>query len=260
MTGPLKRPATRARRYGWIPDLPDRRDWRYVRPKQVHRLPARVDLRMGCSPVEDQGDLGSCTAQALAGALEFLERRKAKSFQDRSRLFIYYNERVITRTTHEDSGAMLRDGIKTLVQQGACGEQRWPYIVKNFKMKPPAACYTEGREHQITAYRRIESLQAMKACLADGFPFVFGFTVYESLETRTVARTGRIPMPGRRERAVGGHAVMAVGYDEKTESFFIRNSWGAGWGDHGYGTLPYAYLDSRDLSDDFWTIRSGEGF
>lgn len=258
MAGPLKRPTSRAREYGWIPDLPDRRDWRYVR-KTDRRLPPMIDLKSGCSPVEDQGNLGSCTAQALAGALEFLERKHRKSFEDRSRLFIYYNERVITRTTNQDSGAMLRDGIKTLVTNGACGERRWPYVVRRFTMKPPITAYAEGRDHQIREYRRIESIDAMKGCLAEGFPFVFGFTVYESLETKAVAKTGRIPLPGRREKALGGHAVLAVGYDDRIKRFLIRNSWGTGWGDHGYGTMPYAYLESRDLSDDFWTIRSGEG-
>ncbi len=98
----------------------------------------------------------------------------------------------------------------------------------------------------------------MRTCLADGYPFVFGFTVYESFESATVARTGRANLPKPGEKVLGGHAVMAVGYNDKQKRFIVRNSWGTGWGKKGYFTMPYAYLDDRDLSDDFWTIRRGE--
>jgi len=252
------KPVSRAVTYGWLPDLPDARDWVFA-ARPPRRLPARADLRGGCSPVEDQGKLGSCTAQALAGALEYLERRDRGVYDDRSRLFIYYNERVIIHTVREDSGAMLRDGIKALVRQGACGEDLWPYDPARFAARPPAACYRDGLGHQVTEYRRILDLEGLRACLAAGFPFVFGFMVYEGFESPRVARTGSVPMPARRERALGGHAVMAVGYDDASRRFLVRNSWGTGWGMAGYFTLPYAYLSSRDLSDDFWTIRAGEG-
>ncbi len=254
----MRPPLPRAREYGWIPDLPDARDWVFS-VRAPRRLPRKADLTAGCSPVEDQGDLGSCTANALAGALEYLERRDRGVFEDRSRLFIYYNERVIIRTTGEDSGAMLRDGIKALVKQGACDEGLWPYDPRRFAEKPPAKCYRDGLGHQITEYRRILDVDAMRACLAEGFPFVFGFMVYESFESGAVARNGVVPMPGRRERALGGHAVLAVGYDDDAKRFIVRNSWGTKWGMAGYFTMPYAYLESRDLSDDFWTIRAGEG-
>ena len=254
----MRMPKSRSRIYGWLPDLPDRRDWVFA-ARAPRPMPARADLREGCSPVEDQGKLGACTAQALAGALEFLEIRDGRVFEDRSRLFIYYNERVISHTVREDSGAMLRDGIKTLVHQGACGESLWPYDIRRFTAKPPAPCYRDGLDHQITGYRRIQDPDGMRSCLAAGFPFVFGFMVYESFESAAVARTGIVPMPGKSEKALGGHAVMAVGYDDAGKRFLVRNSWGAGWGMQGYFTLPYAYLASRDLSDDFWTIRAGEG-
>ncbi|RPI06465.1 MAG: peptidase [Ignavibacteriae bacterium] len=245
-------------RYGWIPDRPDQRDLLYSAIRPVLALPPRTDLRPKCSAVEDQGNLGSCTGNALAGAIEFLQRRNGVTFFDASRLFIYYNERVIEGTVASDSGAMIRDGIKTLKNQGVCTETRWPYIIKDFMAKPNAACYKEALQRQITSYHRILTLDDMRTCLADGFPFVYGFTVYESFETLEVARTGVVPMPQPAERAVGGHAVLAVGYDDDQRIFLVRNSWGTAWGKNGYFTMPYEYLASRFLADDFWTIRSGE--
>jgi len=260
--GARRGPAGRRKGYGWVPDLPDHRDKLYG---AVHRMPARlprsVDLRPHCSPIEDQGALGSCTGNALAGAVEFLEKRHAvRRFVDVSRLFIYYNERVIEHSVREDAGAMLRDGIKTLVKQGVCSEARWPYVIAKFAAKPPRACYAEAREHQVTAYARLETVDEMRACLADGFPFVFGFTVYESFESAAVARSGVVPMPKARERVLGGHAVLGVGYDDRAKRFVVRNSWGTGWGTKGYFTMPYDYLADRNLSDDFWTVRQQEPF
>jgi C1A family cysteine protease len=253
-------PVPRYPGYGWLPDLPDSRDWTYASIARLRGLPRRVDLRSTCSPIEDQGELGSCTANALAGALEYLETRSGVRYEDVSRLFIYYNERVIEHTVNSDSGAMLRDGIKTLVKQGACNEALWPYDIRRFTVKPTPACYRDALNHQVTSYRRIANLAEMRACLASGFPFVFGFVVYESFESARVAKTGVAPMPGRGERALGGHAVMAVGYDDRTKRFTVRNSWGTRWGQKGYFTLPYAYLDNPNLARDFWTIRASEGY
>jgi len=247
--------------YGWIPDLPDQRDSRYGAVHRVPaRLPASVDLRRGCSPVEDQGDLGSCTANALAGAVEFVEKKDRIPLVNVSRLFVYYNERVIEHTVGEDAGAMLRDGIKTLVKQGVCAEASWPYVISKFAVRPGRTCYTAASAHQVTAYARLETLGEMRACLADGYPFVFGFTVYESFESDRVAQSGVVPMPKPREKILGGHAVLAVGYDHARKRLLVRNSWGTGWGLKGYFTMPYAYVADRGLSDDFWTIRRQEGF
>jgi C1A family cysteine protease len=242
---------------GWIPDLPDHRDFLYaaLRPVAV-RLPKSVDLRLSMSPVEDQGQLGSCTANALAGVLEFLEIKNDQLLVDLSRLFIYYNERVIEHSVATDSGAMIRDGIKSLVAQGVCSEKNWPYVVSSFTKKPTAACYAEAKKHIIRSYHRIATLNEMRACLAEGFPFVFGFSVYEGFESAAVAKRGVLGMPKPGERQLGGHAVCAVGYDDKAERLLVRNSWGPGWGMKGYFTMPYDYAASRDLSDDFWTIRA----
>jgi C1A family cysteine protease len=246
--------------YGWLPDLPDHRDFMYsaIAPKLL-QLPKKIDLRSKCSPVENQGSLGSCTANALAGAVEFLEFKDGIPFVDVSRLFIYYNERVIEGTVKEDSGAFLRDGIKSLAKQGVCPEREWPYRIASFKKKPTAKCYKDAKKHQITSYHRISTIDEMRTCLADGFPFVFGFTVYNGFESDAVAKSGVVNIPGPDERMVGGHAVMAVGYDNSQQRFIVRNSWDTDWGMKGYFTMPYAYLDpNSNLADDFWTIRASE--
>lgn len=240
------------RTYGWVPDVPDRRDYLYGAIKPVVKLPRKVDLREFCSAVENQGNLGSCTAQALAGNLEYLDKKTDSIYTDVSRLFIYYNERALEDTLGYDSGASLRDGIKTLKDYGACWEANWPYLIEHFTRKPSVKCYDEAKEHRIESYHRITTLPEMLTCLAEGYPFVFGFTVYESFESQEVAASGIVKMPGKKERTLGGHAVMAAGFDQGSKRFLVRNSWGADWGMGGYFTIPYQYLE--ELADDFWTI------
>lgn len=245
--------------YGWTPDRPDHRDKLYTAiaaPPPV--LPPAVDLRAKCSPVENQGQLGSCTANALVGNLEFLEKNAGHAPRDLSRLFVYYNERAMEGTVNEDAGAMIRDGVKSLAKQGVCPEAEWPYVITRFRTKPAAACYRDALGHQVLSYHRILTLPEMKNCLAEGFPFVFGFTVYEAFESPAVAKTGRLNLPAAKERSLGGHAVLAVGYNDAAQRFTVRNSWGADWGLGGYFTMPYAYLDNRNLADDFWTLRTLE--
>jgi C1A family cysteine protease len=245
--------------YGWIPDLPDYRDLMYGAVRKIPRkLPKSVDLRPGCSKVENQGELGSCGPNALAGALEFLELKDKVPFLDFSRLFIYYNTRVLEGTVDQDSGVMIRDAVKCVSKQGVCSEKNWAYVISQFKKKPGAACYREALKYQVLNYHRIANLDEMKTCLADGFPFVFGFSVYDGFETQAMAKTGVLNMPKPSEHMQGGHAVLGVGYDDAKKRLIVRNSWGEDWGMKGYFTMPYAYVESRDLSDDFWTIRSGE--
>jgi C1A family cysteine protease len=252
-----RRTRRRIRRFGWIPDLPDRRDHLFTLPPPAVALPSTVDLSSSCPGIYDQGNLGSCTAHAIAGAIEFDQmRQKLEDVFVPSRLFIYYNERVIEGTVDEDSGAMLRDGIKSVNTYGAPHERLWPYDVVKFRTRPPKASFTDGERHRTVSYQRVlRSLGQMRGCLAAGLPFVFGFTVYESFESDTVARTGVVPLPHPDETVLGGHAVLAVGYDDKTSRFLVRNSWGVAWGTRGYFTLPYDYLLDPDLSDDFWTIK-----
>jgi len=248
----------RIKRYGWLPDLPDHRDQLYAAPPQVvAQLPPSVDLRAQCPPVYDQGQLGSCTANAIAAAVEFdlMKEQKKRVFVP-SRLFLYYNERVIEGTVNTDSGAQIRDGIKSVSHQGDCPEQLWPYNISEFSVKPPQKCYAQATKYKAVQYQRLaQSLSQLKGCLASGYPFVLGFTVYDSFETPQVAQTGHASMPMPKEKVIGGHAVMTVGYDDAQQWFVIRNSWGESWGMKGYFTLPYAYLLDQNLSDDFWTVR-----
>jgi len=244
--------------YGWLRDIPDHRDHLYAAPvAQLAALPPSIDLRNQCPPVYDQGQLGSCTGNGIAAAVQF-ERMKQKLTPDfiPSRLFIYYNERVIEHTVNSDSGAMIRDGIKSVAVQGDCPETEWPYDITKFTNKPTPKCYQDALKYKAVQYQRlVQNLNQMKGCLASGYPFVFGFTVYESFESQQVAQTGIVPMPGTSEQLMGGHCVVAVGYDDAQQRFIVRNSWGTGWGIQGYCLMPYAYLIDPNLASDFWTIR-----
>jgi len=247
----------RTSRYGWLPDLPDNRDHLYAAPVEVvGALPAKVDLRPRCPRVYNQGQLGSCTANAIAAALEFDRLKQKLDDFTPSRLFIYYNERVMEHTVDSDSGAMIRDGIKSVAKQGDCPESEWPYDLVKFRTKPPKACYTDALKYRAVLYQRVtQTLSQLKGCLASGYPFVFGFTVYDSFESAQVAKTGHASLPVAHDKVVGGHAVLAVGYDDTKQWFIIRNSWGDKWGIKGYFTLPYSYVTEDNLADDFWTVR-----
>lgn len=275
-------------RMGWLPDYPDFRDYtpehelvaaKLVRTKAaepaVEPLPSVVDLRQWCPPVEDQGDLGSCTANAGVAMVEYFERRSFGKHIDASRLFLYKTTRNLLHQTG-DSGAFLRTTMGALVLFGVPPEEYWPYDIANFDAEPPAFCYSFAHNYRTISYFRLDPprtskkalLERIKTYLASGIPSMFGFTVYDSIAQ--AEKDGKIPYPGKGEQVVGGHAMMAVGYDDKmkikntgekglqtTGAFLIRNSWGSQWGDGGYGWLPYDYV-TNGLAIDWWTLLKNE--
>ena len=238
------------RKYGWHPSLPDKRNRKFLRAPVA--LPPSVDWTSKLPPCYNQGDLGSCTANAIAGAVQFLQTVKVMP----SRLFIYWNERVIEGTSDSDSGAELMDGIKTINKQGVCPESEWPYEDVRLTFPPPPACYADASKTLLLQYLSVDNtvLDDIKAALVQG-PVVGGFSVYESFESDTVAASGIVPLPGPGESVVGGHAILTAGYDDATQLFKVRNSWGPDWGMNGYFTIPFAYFTDRDRANDFWLLQ-----
>lgn len=259
-------------RYGWKRDLPDHRDLvREVAPETLANLPASVDLSTdpAMPPVYDQQQIGSCTANGIAAAVEYeMRKQKLTDFMP-SRLFIYYNERAMEGSVGSDSGAQIRDGVKSVATQGVCPEDEWPYdgdpanpedgswpAGHRAGQKPTTACYSVASGTEAVQYERVpQDVAHIKAALASGVPVIFGFSVYDSFESQEVAESGEVPMPAPGEAQLGGHCVLAVGYDDATKRFKVRNSWGTGWGKAGYCTMPYAYLGDSRLASDMWTIR-----
>lgn len=250
-------------RYGWTPDKLDHRDLQLFIPSVTRvPLPSSCDLRPSGNvpPVYDQGNLGSCTANAIAAAVDFERKLQGEAFLTPSRLFIYYNERVIEDSVAEDSGAQIRDGIKSVVSQGVCPESEWPYVDdgERFAVQPDPLCYSTALKAKALVYSSVsQDPYFIRHCLSMlGRPVVFGFSVFEAFESDSVAATGKVPLPGSADAPIGGHAVQAVGYNDASQMFLCRNSWGPGWGLEGYFWLPYAYLLNPDLSDDLWVIQS----
>ena len=268
---------------GWLRDLPDFRDYTEeheaisshlqaigVTDLGAVSLPTSVDLRAWCSPVENQGSLGSCTANAVVGLVEYFERRAAGKYIDASRLFLYKATRDLLHWTG-DTGAYLRSTIGALALFGVPPEEYWPYSIASFDKEPTAFCYAFAGDFRAIEYYRLDPagtspsslLTRIKANLGAGLPSVFGFTVYNSISQ--AATTGKIPYPTTGEKVAGGHAIVAIGYDDNlkitntntgastTGSLIIRNSWGPKWGDGGYGYLPYDYV-IHGLAVDFWSL------
>lgn len=233
------------------------------------KQPASVDLRQWCSPVEDQGSLGSCTANAGVGMLEYYERRTTGKHIDGSRLFLYKVTRELQGVKGDD-GAQLRDAMKAMVLFGVPPEKYWPYHVTKFNDEPSSFCYAFAQNYQTIKYYRLDpagtsptaALAAIRKNLAAALPAMFGFSVYSSIPPSGDGK-GEIPFPSQSDSLEGGHAVLAVGYDDnkkigKTKgALLIRNSWGKDWGENGYGWLPYAYVEAG-LADDFWSMVKSE--
>lgn len=217
-------------------------------------LPPRVDLNALCPPILNQGNIGSCVANSVSSAFRFaLRKQKKRDFQP-SRLFLYYNARLLQGWEKEDSGAYIRDGFKSINLDGVCVESSYKYDPKLFASKPPARAYKTAEKHQAVEFHSVaQTLTQLKACIADGFPFVFGFSVYESFER--VGKDGVMTHPQYSEQLLGGHAIYASAYNDETQTFTIRNSWGKAWGDNGCFYMPYSVIANKDLASDFWCVK-----
>lgn len=261
---PRKKPAKKPERkgYGWHPSLPDQRD--LIHNFSGAPIPSTpVDLRGSglLGSVWDQGQLGSCTAHGTGKAYVYDRAKQGTGDADfdGSRLFQYYNSRVLEGSADSDSGATVTDAIKALNGSGFPPSSDWPYDVSKFAAKPPKKAYTDGKLREAVKYAQVQqSEQAMKACLSASLPFVIGFTVYESFESDQVAKDGIVPMPGSGEQVVSGHCVLCVGWKQINgqDHWILMNSWGAGWGDKGFFYMPKAYLTNSSLSGDFWTVQA----
>jgi C1A family cysteine protease len=245
--------------FGWVRDLPDHRD----HPLSLARpatLPAATDLRPHLPPVGDQGNLGSCTAWASTGAWRAELMRQGKPDQEMSELAQYYWTRSLEGTTRSDAGAQIRDAIKVLAQTGAAPENLWPYDIAKFAKAPPANVKKAAKTHVALEYQAVpQTHDAIITALAGGYAVVFGISVYESFESAEATKTGVIPMPGKHEQMLGGHAICIVGHDDAAQRFTFRNSWSAGWADSGYGYLPMSYVLSPKLASDFWIVMAVAG-
>jgi C1A family cysteine protease len=240
--------------------LPDLRD--HIADASELAVQKEVDPRDELPPVFDQGQLGSCTANAVAAAVEYDAKLNGSDPGPLSRLWIYYYERKIEGSpADQDTGAYGRDGFKVCNKLGVPLEKSWPYVIKKFSQEPPAKLAAEAQQHRISNYRSVpRNLDGIKAVLSNRQTIAFGFTVYESFESQEVANTGLVPMPSRGERTLGGHEVLLVGYLKDEPNYgLVRNSWGDGWGLGGYFLMPWAYILDRNLASDFRTIRRAMG-
>jgi C1A family cysteine protease len=242
--------------YGWKRDTPSENDKRHAFGQTESASRCKWDLRRKCPPVYNQGKLGSCTANAIAGAFEFaLLRDNMPDFKP-ARLFLYWNERRMEGHVDKDAGAEIRDGIQSLNTVGICPETMWPYDITNFATKPSDDCYAAAQFDRCIESKRVEqTLPQLRAAIHSNLPVSFGFNVYSSFESEEVAKTGEMAMPANAEQLLGGHAVLMVGYDDAKKCVIVRNSWGAEWGDAGYFYMPYAFLTDASQCSDFWTVR-----
>lgn len=242
---------------GWRRDSVDARDKMYA-VSFLNRLalPAKASLRgMPGMKIEDQSSIGSCTCNSGTTGYEFVLKKAGVDIQ-LSRLYAYARVRQFEGTPlSEDSGAMIRDVMKVLAKWGCCSEKTWPYDLQKWSVDPPPECDTEAANHKATFYYRCPTLATVKASIAQGFPVVGGFDVPENMMSQECARTGIVKFAPE-EESQGGHAVLFVGYDDSTKLLCFQNSWSEGWGDSGYGYLPYVFM-TNGYADDFWTIRRG---
>ena len=237
------------RKWGWIKSLQKYGIPPYV-PEEAKKLPPVVSLI--CPPVQDQGQEGSCVFHAITSAMEYAEIEEKTQLTMLSRAFPYYNYRAQEGDIDDDSGADPAVALKVFAQQGTCREDIWPYTPAHFAQKPSPAAYADAPNHRVLTYQTLGSLNDMLQCMANGWGFVCGISVYQSFED---AKNGIIPMPTPGETFLGGHMIyVGGGYDTHKKAFKFMNSWGTDWGQDGFGWLPFNYLTDRNLASDFFTI------
>jgi hypothetical protein len=253
------------RKWGWKRQLPDHRDFKFsARPSIMRTLPESVDQRPDNIPCYDQGNEGSCTGNAASAVARWaLQKQSHPELFVPSREGIYQQALIREGSWGSDNGAYLRDVMWAVATKGVWPEDKagdpanQPYTEHGYDDVPSSASLIYGEQHQGLVYCAVEqSLCAMQGVLASGYPFMFGFSVFSSFEA--IGSDGMMPMPGPRESLLGGHAVVAVGYNNATRRFIVRNSWGTGWGAGGYFYMPYEYAINPDLSDDFWVLQQIE--
>lgn len=239
---------------GCIPDIRNHAD-EVVSLVKPRIFPPKVDLRLKMPAVYDQGQLGSCTANAAAAVYEYELVKQGLLDWKPSRLMLYYLERELENSISSDSGAMMSDGIKALITTGVCDERIWPYHIAQFRVKPNATAYAQAKNphhHALKARRLAMTLQDIKASLIGGNPPCLGFAVYSSFYD--IGSDGKMPLPQPGENLEGGHEVVVAGYDDTIRAGIIRNSWGPDWGDKGYFYMPYSYMIDQMYAFDYWNI------
>jgi C1A family cysteine protease len=236
---------------GGYRDVRDRRDRRFA--PSIKRLPPTADLSRFCGKVYDQYRTQSCSANALASALTLDANQRDEKLAPPSRLYIYYNARALTNTQTSDSGTTIRNAIKAFARQGACAEAQWPFRKRDITKRPVHACYRDANRLAVS-YRRIaQEINDLRAALAQGHAFIFGIQAYAQPFTEA-AKTARLGLPRKSDTLIGGHALIAVGYDSTKKSFLVRNSLGRTYARDGFFWIPDAYFTDADLTYDFWTV------
>ena len=228
------------------------------------RLPDKVDLRAHCSPVEDQQQTNSCVANAVIGALEYHLLRSGRPLTDLSRLFVYFNARKLSDSTHLDQGSFIHHGMAAVLAYGACEAGLWPFNPGMVTMQPPGLCYDNARNYEAVQYARTPRGVPALTALANGLPVVFGmFAPGEYYDA--AAKGGRMPRPDQvvPQKPPSGHAMLIVGYDMTERLYLVRNSWGGGWAEHGYCWIPFETIDAWSTEEDFWVfgaLEEAKGF
>jgi C1A family cysteine protease len=245
------------RKYGWKPEPIDGSKMLMGVSAPISGIPNSVDLTPHMPPVFDQGQTNSCTgnglSEAIACAMSYHNNEKFIP----SRLFIYYNERLIEGSENQDCGGIIHDGIRGCNLHGMVDESTWPFDINNIEVKPPQNIYDIAIKDKIKFYAPIDNtkIETLKATLAHGYPIVFGFTVYSAFESEEVAKTGILNMPQNGEEIIGGHCINLIGFSDEKEMFLCRNSWGPNWGQNGNFWMPFDYVTNPNLASDFWIIR-----